>query len=70
MADRHMGEESKGLKKPLLADYSQQIGARKNDAGLTEETDKMIREAEQSCHWIEKRKEIDDMLCTTEIVRK
>jgi hypothetical protein len=45
-----MGEESKDLKKPLLAGYSQQIGARKNDAGLTEETDKMIREAEQSCH--------------------
>jgi hypothetical protein len=50
MAERGMDGESMGLAKRLLADYSQQIGVQKHDAGLTEETDKMIREVVQSCH--------------------
>jgi hypothetical protein len=41
----------------------------KSYARLTEETDKMIQEAERNCHSIEKRKEIDDMSYTMEMAR-
>jgi hypothetical protein len=47
-----------GLENYLLAGYSEQNEARKHD----EETDRMIREAVQNCHWIERKKEIDEML--------
>jgi hypothetical protein len=51
MADQDMvGGESVGLKKSLLADFWKQIGTRNHDAGLTEETNKMIQEAVQNCH--------------------
>jgi tRNA G18 (ribose-2'-O)-methylase SpoU len=50
-AGRHtVGGESKGLKKTLLAGCPRAIEAQKHDAGLTEETDRMIREAVQNCH--------------------
>ena len=50
-ADPHkVGGELMGLQKILLAGCSKQIEALKHDAGLTEETDRMIREAVQNCH--------------------
>jgi len=70
-AGLHMaGGESMGLKKTLLADCSEKIRAQNHDAGLNEETDRMTQEAVQNCHWIEKRKETDDMLYRKETVRK
>jgi hypothetical protein len=69
-AGRHtVGGELMGLKKTQSADGSRQSETQKHDAGLTEETDRMIREAVQNCHLIEKRKETDDMLCRTVVVR-
>jgi hypothetical protein len=50
-AGRHtVGGESMGLKKSRSVGCSEQIEAQKHDAGLTEETDRMIREAVQNCH--------------------
>lgn len=43
-----MGEESMGLKKLLAGDFSQNV-SKKYDAGLTEETDKMIQEEVRNC---------------------
>ena len=54
---RKSDEESMGLEQDLLAGCSHITGAKKHDAGLIEETDKMIQEAVQSCYSIEKRKE-------------
>ena len=54
-----------GSKKDLLAGTSEQNEARKHD----EETDRMIREAGQNCHWIERKKETDEMSYKTESVR-
>jgi hypothetical protein len=39
-----------GLKENMLADGSTSGRSVKNDAGLTEETDKKIQEALQNCH--------------------
>jgi len=47
---RTVGGELMGLEKTQLASCSEPIEARKYDAGMTEETDKMIREAVQNCH--------------------
>ncbi len=50
-ADLHkVGGELMDLKTILLAGFPKQMEALKHDTGLTEETDRMIREAVQNCH--------------------
>jgi hypothetical protein len=60
----------KGLNRGLLAvALSTFWVVSKHDAGLTEETNKMIEEEAQNCRLIEKRKEFDDKLQKTDSIR-
>jgi len=63
-------EESRGLKQDMLAKGSTLWQSIKIGIGLTEETNKKIQEALQSCHWIEKRKASDDTLRKMEMSRQ
>jgi hypothetical protein len=61
LVDQRKDEELMGLQRNSLADVPVTLGF-VCGTGVTEETNKMIQEAQQNSRLIEKRKETDDVL--------